>query len=103
MYLADMTGVQLAQTMRADERLAGTGFVLITAPADAQEADLLRQAGNVVRLGKPFDLDGLRQALTAATANEPLGTAPGGADRLAHLRVLVAEDSAAARRTSAAC
>src|SRR5262249_41621673 len=57
MHLADMTGVQLAQKMRAEEALASTGFILITSQADAEEANLLGPAGQVVRLPKPFDLD----------------------------------------------
>jgi two-component system chemotaxis response regulator CheY len=82
MHLADMTGVQLAQQMRAEEPLSSTGFVLITSQADAPEANLFGQTGKAVRLPKPFDLDHLAGALAAATGS---------------LRVLVVDDSAAAR------
>jgi serine/threonine protein kinase len=108
MHLADMTGVQLAQQMRAEEPLSSTGFVLITSQADAQEANLLRQAGNVVRLPKPFDLDQLAEALAAATGGPQRQTRPAAPlvgqafqpERQAgkpDLRVLVVDDSAAAR------
>ena len=67
MHLADMTGVQLAQKIRAEGPLSTTAFVLITSQTDAQEAKLLSQVANVVvRLPKPFDLEQLAQALSAA-------------------------------------
>jgi two-component system chemotaxis response regulator CheY len=90
MHLADMTGVQLAQKIRAEAPLSSTGFILITSQDDAQEAHLLSPAGNIVRLHKPFDLDRLGQALSAAGgAGEP--------SRVHNLRVLLVDDSAAAR------
>jgi serine/threonine protein kinase len=94
MHLADMTGVQLVQKMRGEELLSTTGFVLITSQGETQEANALSQAGGVVRLHKPFDLCQLAEALAAAT-----GSAPRQAPRAApgHLRVLVVDDSAAAR------
>jgi serine/threonine protein kinase len=84
MHLADMTGVQLAQQVRAEAALAATGFVLITSQAAVQEADALSQAGDLTLLPKPFDADHLGQALAAATNSRR--------------RVLVVDDSAAARR-----
>jgi CheY-like chemotaxis protein len=102
MHLADMTGVQLALKMRAEEPLSSTGFILITSQADAHEANLWSQVGHTVRLPKPFDLDQLAQALSVARgrSGEPhrIGSArqasrtPSGS-----LRVLVVDDSAAAR------
>jgi serine/threonine protein kinase len=101
MHLADMTGVQLAQKMRAEEPLSSAGFILITSQADTQEANLLSQTSNVIRLHKPFDLDGLTQALAAATGSPPLGSEsplqPAEAGTLTRLRVLVVDDSAPAR------
>jgi serine/threonine protein kinase len=97
MHLADMTGVQLAQKMQAEPPLSSTGFVLITSQADAQEANLLSQAGHTVRLPKPFDQDQLAQALAVATGSpaQMTLTASPGAKR--SLRVLIADDSSAAR------
>ena len=78
MHLADMTGVQLAQKMRAEGPLSSAGFVLITSQADTREANLLGQAGHVIRLPKPFDLDQLAKALAAASgkSGEPIRTGP---------------------------
>jgi two-component system chemotaxis response regulator CheY len=97
MHLADMTGVQLAQKMRADRQLSSTGFILITSQADAEEANLLSQTGNTVRLTKPFDLDQLAQALSVATGSPARQTGAASVDARGNLRVLVVDDSAAAR------
>jgi CheY-like chemotaxis protein len=83
LHLSDMTGVQLAQQMRAEPQLASTGFVLITSEADAHEADLLSQGGHAVRLTKPFDQDQLSAAVAAASVGRR--------------KVLLVDDSAAAR------
>jgi CheY-like chemotaxis protein/tRNA A-37 threonylcarbamoyl transferase component Bud32 len=91
MHLSDMTGVQLAQKIRAEESLSSTGFILITSQDDAQEASLQSRAGNTVRLHKPFGMEQLAQALSAATG------ASGGSSRPGNLRVLLVDDSAAAR------
>jgi serine/threonine protein kinase len=87
MHLADMTGVQLAQQVWAEKRLAATGFVLITSQTEVGQASSPGHAADLVRLPKPFDADHLAQALAAATRRK----AEGG------WRVLVADDSAAAR------
>jgi serine/threonine-protein kinase len=93
MHLPDMTGLQLVQAMRAEERFSATGLVLITSQADAPEAHLLAQAGTIVCLPKPFNQDQLARALAAA--GESSRRAPAAGKRL---RVLVVDDSAAARR-----
>src|SRR5262249_52105854 len=87
----------LAQKMRAEAALSSGGFVLITSQADAQEANLLSQTGDVVRLHKPFDLDGLAGALAAATGSPARQTTPAAQVVPGNLRVLVVDDSAAAR------
>jgi serine/threonine protein kinase/DNA-binding response OmpR family regulator len=89
LYLADMTGVQLAQKMWAEQGLSSLGFVLITSQADAEEAHLQSpRDGKLVRLVKPFDADQLASALASVTGDR---SAPAG------LRVLLVDDSAAAR------
>jgi CheY-like chemotaxis protein len=94
LHLPDMTGVQLAQRVRAESGLSATGFVLITSAGDEPEANLPGEAGSAVRLRKPFNPDQLARALTAATGNPPRQTprSPPG-----ELRVLVVDDSGAAR------
>lgn len=82
-HLADMTGPELAQSMRKDGLRSSTGFVLITSQTDAADSD--SESAGVVRLPKPFDADRLAQALAAATS----GTG--------NLRVLVVDDSTVAR------
>jgi serine/threonine protein kinase len=96
MHLSDMTGVQLAQKMWAEKSLASVGFILITSQADAQEANLLSSAGHVVALHKPFTMEQLAQALSSATAG-PDPSNQTGAGRAGNLRVLLVDDSAAAR------
>jgi serine/threonine protein kinase/DNA-binding response OmpR family regulator len=83
MHLADITGPELARTMRNEGLLSSTGFVLITSQTDdAHGADA---AEGVIRLPKPFDSDRLAQALSAATTG------------VGNLRVLVVDDSPVAR------
>src|SRR5262249_50743019 len=61
-----------------------------------QEANLLSGVGHVVRLPKPFDLDQLSQAVSAAggASGEPARAGPAST---AGLRVLLVDDSTAAR------
>jgi serine/threonine protein kinase/CheY-like chemotaxis protein len=89
LYLADMTGIQLAQKMWAEKSLSALGFVLITSQADAEEAHLQGPAGKMVRLVKPFDADRLASALASVTGDR--SAAP------PRLRVLLVDDSTAAR------
>jgi serine/threonine protein kinase len=98
MHLSDMTGVQLAQKMRAEEPLSCTGFILISSQGDAEEVNLLSQIGNTVRLAKPFDQEQLAQALSAATGPLRLRTLVAAPNVRSDLRVLLVDDSAAARR-----
>jgi serine/threonine protein kinase len=98
MHLADMTGVQLAQRMRAEESLSSTGFLLITSQSDAQEASSLSQAGGAVCLHKPFDRGQLAEALAAASRSVSRQASRAASDDPGHPRVLVVDDSAAARR-----
>jgi serine/threonine protein kinase len=88
LYLADMTGVQLAQKMWAEQGLSSLGFVLITSQTDAEEAHLQGPPGKMIRLVKPFDADRLASALVSVTGDH---------SDSAGLRVLVVDDSAAAR------
>jgi serine/threonine protein kinase len=97
MHLPDMTGVQLAQAMRAHDSLSSTGFVLITSATDAPEASLSSEAGHAARLPKPFDAEQLAQALATATASAPRQTTNTTPELWGRLRVLVVDDSSVAR------
>jgi serine/threonine protein kinase len=90
MHLADMTGLELAQKIRAANH--SPGFILVTSASQAGELSAAAQQARVVMLPKPFDLAALRQALTAANAN---AVSPSGERRV--LRVLIVDDSVPAR------
>jgi CheY-like chemotaxis protein/tRNA A-37 threonylcarbamoyl transferase component Bud32 len=90
MHLADMTGAQLAQQMHAEAAPAPLHFVLITSEADRKGASFSDLAANTVLLHKPFDRERLAQALAPALSRQ--GAGPAG-----NLRVLLVDDSAAAR------
>jgi two-component system chemotaxis response regulator CheY len=103
MHLADMTGVQLVQQVRGEAQAAAPGFVLISSEAEGEEASRLSQTTHAVVLHKPFTAQKLAEALGLASrrflkapgagiADEP--ARPAGRDRL---RVLIADDSIAAR------
>jgi serine/threonine-protein kinase len=89
MHLADMTGLELAQKLRAANH--GSGFILVTSGSQAGELSAAAQQAHVVMLPKPFDLAALRRALKAAHA----GAAPTGERRMP--RVLIVDDSVPAR------
>lgn len=92
MHLPDMTGVQLAQKLRAEPTLSTTGFVLIASATDGNEADLLSTVPHAIRLPKPFDAEKLAGALRAAAGSH--SSSPAAWDGM---RVLLVDDSAAAR------
>lgn len=67
MHLSDMTGLQLAATLRDDARFAGIGFVLMSSETDNSEASSVVSGPRRVLLIKPFDLKQLAQAIATAT------------------------------------
>jgi two-component system chemotaxis response regulator CheY len=94
LHLADMTGVQLAQQVRAEGKTAPPGFVLISSEDEGSDAGSLSKCGKAVLLHKPFTPDQLAAALKMVTAAPALvepAKGPGS------LRVLIVDDSAAAR------
>lgn len=97
MHLNDMTGLELARRLRSEKALAGVGFVLISSASDAQEAGRLPPLGGIVRLSKPFSAEQLDKALTAAMVPASSTTTDAEPNRTDRIRVLVADDSTAAR------
>jgi two-component system chemotaxis response regulator CheY len=98
LHLPDMTGAELAQLVAVASASSPPRFVLITSQADAAEASLPGRSANEVRLTKPFTTEQLATALGVATRgapNSPTGEYGGGRPRL---KILLADDSAAARR-----
>ena len=63
MYLPDMTGAELVESMREDARLEAVPFMLISSETKFSMLDPIRQAGVIAILPKPFDPDDLRKAL----------------------------------------
>jgi serine/threonine-protein kinase len=67
MYLADMTGMQLASMIRADAAHVNLGFVLATSGTEAEDIAALRATPHTVLMPKPFDAPKLAAALAEAT------------------------------------
>lgn len=66
MHLADMTGLELAQLLLADEECSRVGLVLATSEADTAEvAALLPRSARFAIVSKPFDLRVLAEKLTS--------------------------------------
>jgi two-component system chemotaxis response regulator CheY len=98
MHLPDMTGVQLAQSMRTQPRSSSAGFILITSEMTEEEAaQVLGEGGNTIRLPKPFDLDRLAEAIAATSGRPQPPTSSSSRSGVDRLRALVVDDSAAAR------
>ena len=97
-YLADMTGADLINTMRANEDLEHVGFMLISSETNFGHLDPVRQAGPVAILPKPFETDSLRSALHAAV--DQVNAREEGQDHSVfdELRVLVVDDTSVARK-----
>ena len=62
-HLPDMTGTELVYAMRADDDLAHKAFMLISSETNLRYLDLVRQAGTICILPKPFNGQQLRGAL----------------------------------------
>jgi two-component system chemotaxis response regulator CheY len=94
LHLPDMTGVDLAQQVRAEADGPPPGFVLISSESESSDAGSLSKCANTVLVKKPFTPEQLVGALRVVTdVSEPDAPAK---DR-GKLRVLIVDDSAAAR------
>lgn len=100
MHLADMTGVELARHIRAASS-AAPGFVLISSEGESADTNSLTQCGQAVMLQKPFSRERLIEALclvSGALMQERLRGGPAPAKTRADARILIVDDSAAARK-----
>jgi serine/threonine-protein kinase len=98
MHLPDMTGADLVQRMRTVDALRDVAFVLISSETDADVLEPVRQAGRVSLLPKPFDFKQMMHAI-ASLVDFFLPALPLAAPReWERFRVLIVDDSAAARR-----
>ncbi|MFN9718716.1 MAG: protein kinase domain-containing protein, partial [Planctomycetota bacterium] len=107
LHLPDMSGLQLAELMRADADVTAPGFVLITSETGEVAAESLVKLRRVLPLTKPFTPEDLKAAidsvieatadrLTVSMAESPLKL-QGRIDRR-QARVLLVDDSGAARK-----
>jgi serine/threonine protein kinase len=109
LHLSDMTGLQLAEQIRSEFKAAPPGFVLISSEAESEGVGSLSRFGKAVLLKKPFTAPQLGDALRFVSAVPPhptLSPTPGGEFGVTGptlskgrdwLRVLIVDDSAAAR------
>ena len=99
LYLPDMDGTQLVQTLRAQQGDDGTPIILISSETDAATLDPIRQSGVCAILPKPFTLEQLDDALRATVDygddSAPLDLV---ARAVESVRVLLVDDSGSARR-----
>lgn len=63
MYLPDMTGAELVQTMRHDAALEAVPFMLVSSETSFAMLEPIRQAGAIAILPKPFELEDMKKAL----------------------------------------
>jgi serine/threonine protein kinase/DNA-binding response OmpR family regulator len=94
MHLADMSGIQLAQEVRAESKPPAPGFVLISSEAESTGAGTLSKCGRAVLLRKPFTPQQLLESLRLVTTVQAPPSSP---TLLARMRVLIVDDSVAAR------
>jgi two-component system sensor histidine kinase/response regulator len=100
-HMPEMSGLELAEAIRAETRLGGARLVMLTSTGDHRGR--ARELGIVAYLTKPVRRARLLEAVAEAAAGEPVPAAP-GARRAARdgaaarvsgaVRVLVAEDNA---------
>jgi serine/threonine protein kinase len=93
LHLPDMTGVELAQHVRAEAKAAAPGFVLISSEADNSDVGSLSNFSQTVIVKKPFSSEQLLDALRLVSNSSQ----PDSSKHRGKLRVLIADDSAAAR------
>ncbi|HYM33322.1 MAG TPA: response regulator [Candidatus Cybelea sp.] len=60
-----MTGLQLLQEVRADERIKGTPFIMVTAESKTENVVAAKQAGVNNYIVKPFNAETLKKKLEA--------------------------------------
>jgi len=98
MHLPDMTGTELVQAMRADEKLLDIAFMLISSETQIRYLEPLRQAGVIAILPKPFSIEQLRTSILATLdylEPEPLDLQKFSPDEL---NILIVDDSFTSRR-----
>ena len=67
--MAPMTGLQLLQEVRADNRLKSTPFIMITAESKTENVVAAKQAGVSNYIVKPFNAETLRDKIEKVLGN----------------------------------
>lgn len=99
LYLSnEMTGTDLVHTMREDETLNSTAFMLISSETRFRYLDPIRQAGVIAILPKPFSLDELRIALNSTLEYIDPNEVELGNFEPENIRTLIVDDSPLARK-----
>jgi len=100
MSLPDMSGTDLVLAMRADERLTGIAFILVSSETRPQVLDGIRQSGACAILPKPFTHAQLDRAMCATIEFlDPSERLDLDAEvELEALRVMIVDDSGNSRR-----
>lgn len=93
-HLSDMTGVHLAEQINRECKAAAPGFVLISSESESAETESLSKCGKVILLKKPFTAEQVGNALKVVAPGQ---SPPPAVSAAGHLRVLIVDDSAAAR------
>jgi two-component system chemotaxis response regulator CheY len=97
MHLQDMTGTELVQNMRMDERLRDIPFMLVSSETDFRYLEPIRQAGVIAILPKPYEIEQLRRALYSTVHYLDPTTLDTKEIAAEDLNVLVVDDSFTAR------
>ena len=97
LYLPDLTGTDLVTTMREDDSLQETAFILISSETRFRYLDPIRQAGAVAILPKPFTKADLKIALNSTL--DYLDAPSMALENIdsENLRVLIVDDSRMSR------
>ena len=98
MHLEDMTGTELVQTMRMDDRLEDVPFMLVSSETHYRYLEPIRQAGVIAILRKPFELEQLRKAIQSTLHYIDPGEVQTRHFASEELSVLVVDDSFTARK-----
>ena len=63
--MVPMTGLQLLQEVRADDKLKGTPFIMVTAESKTENVVAAKQAGVNNYIVKPFNAETLKQKIAS--------------------------------------
>ncbi|GAB2180985.1 response regulator [Denitratisoma sp. agr-D3] len=98
LYLPDMSGTELIQTMRDQPELENVAFILVSSETRPQALDPVRQSGVCGILPKPFTPEQLRKALLSTVEFLTEDQSAVGDFEPETLRVLLVDDSPNARK-----